>query len=458
MQPSLYVHKSRIPAPAETVFDWHTRRGALERLTPPWERVQVLCADDRPGPGSRVALETRVGPLRQRWLAEHVGWEEGRSFRDVQVEGPFASWDHTHLMQPEGEGACVMEDRVEYRLPGGALGRLFGGPFVRRKLERMFEYRHAVLAQDLANGSAGGDARAMKVAVTGATGLVGSALVPLLGTKGHEVRPVSRRFGSGGLVWDPETGALEGETAEGLDAFVHLAGESIASGRWTEARKQRIRDSRVDGTRKLCETLAKLERKPEVLVCASAIGFYGDRGDELLDESSSSGAGFLAEVCREWERATEPAREAGIRVVNLRFGVILSPAGGALAKMLPPFRAGAGGRLGAGEQWMSWIAIDDAVGAIRHALTHPDLAGPVNAVAPNPATNADYTRTLGRVLKRPTIFPVPAFAARLAFGEMADEMLLASTRVRPAALEQTGYRFRFPDLEPALRHVLGRRG
>jgi len=297
----------------------------------------------------------------------------------------------------------------------------------------------------------------LTVVVSGASGLVGSSLLPFLTTGGHRVVPLVRSRGAApGVLWDPATGVIDKVGLDRVDAVVHLAGESIASGRWTPQKKARIRASRVDGTRLLCEALAALGTRPRTLVCASAIGFYGDRGDAELDEASARGEGFLADVCAEWEAATAPARTAGIRVVHLRFGVILTPAGGALARMLLPFRLGAGGVVGGGRQYMSWITIDDAVGAIHHALITPALEGPVNAVAPTPVTNREFTRALGRVLRRPTIFPMPAVVARLAFGEMADELLLASARVVPRKLRESGYAFREPDLETALRHLLGR--
>jgi len=298
----------------------------------------------------------------------------------------------------------------------------------------------------------------MKILVSGSTGLVGSALVSFLASGGHEVVRLVRGRLKPGVVevpWDPQAGTIEAAKLEGLDAVVHLAGENIA-GRWTAAKKARIRSSRVEGTRLLAEALAGLKRPPKTLVCASAIGYYGDRGDEVLREDSPSGAGFLAAVCRDWEAAAHAAAEKGIRVVQLRIGVVLSPAGGALARMLTPFKLGLGGRIGPGSQFMSWIAIDDLIGAIHHALTTEPLRGPVNAVAPRAVTNREFTKTLGRVLARPTIFPMPAFAARLAFGEMADELLLASARVEPAKLVSSGYRFRTPELEAALRHLLGK--
>lgn len=296
----------------------------------------------------------------------------------------------------------------------------------------------------------------MRIAITGASGLVGSALVDLCRASGHEVFPAARMpAGRAPLVWDPEAGLLEPGRWEAYDAVVHLAGENIAARRWDARQKARIRASRVEGTRRLCEGLARLEKPPRVLACASAVGFYGNRGDELLDESSPPGRGFLAEVCQEWEGAAEPARQAGIRVVHLRFGIVLSARGGALARMLLPFRLGLGGPIGSGRQWMSWIALDDAAGAIVHVLNAEGVCGPVNLVSPRPVTNRDFARTLARVLRRPAWLFLPAPVARLALGEMADDMLLASTRTVPRVLVETGYRFAHAELEPALAHLLG---
>ncbi len=299
----------------------------------------------------------------------------------------------------------------------------------------------------------------MRIVVSGSSGLVGSALLPALRAAGHQVSRLVRPGASpapGDVAWDPGADRIDAAGLEGTDAVVHLAGASIAAGRWTAARKVEIRRSRVNGTQLVSETLTKLQRPPRVLVSASAIGYYGDRGDEVLRESSERGHGFLPAVCVAWESATEQAEKRGLRVVHLRFGVILSPQGGALRKMLLPFRLGMGGRVGSGRQYMSWVALDDAVGAIAHVLGIPALRGPVNVVTPRPLTNLEFTKALGRVLGRPTMAPLPAFAARLVFGEMADALLLSSVRVVPAALEGSGYRFRYPDLEPALRHLLGR--
>jgi uncharacterized protein (TIGR01777 family) len=284
-------------------------------------------------------------------------------------------------------------------------------------------------------------------------------LLPFLTGGGHRLTRLVRSATTAGaaeIEWNPQAGQLEPGDLEGLDGLVHLAGENIAAGRWTAGQKARIRDSRVNSTRLLSETLAQLSRPPKVLVCASAIGFYGDRGTDLMSEDSPAGGGFLAEVCEAWEAASQPARDAGIRTVLLRIGVVLSPAGGALAKMLLPFRLGAGGVIGTGDQYWSWIGLDDVVGAIHHALISDTLEGAVNAVAPQPVTNREFTKTLGRVLSRPTLVPLPGFAARLALGEMAEALLLASTRVEPARLLASGYTFRHPELEGALRHCLGK--
>ena len=298
----------------------------------------------------------------------------------------------------------------------------------------------------------------MEIAVSGGSGFISSALIPALAEAGHGVVRLVRSqppSASGDIYWDPDKSIIDAAKLEGKQAAVHLAGETIAE-RWTEKKKSRIRASRIAGTRLLSEALAKLASPPQVLVSASAIGYYGDRGEEILREESAPGEGFLAEVCRDWEAATEAASRARIRVVHLRIGMVLSPRGGALAKMLPPFRTGGGGRLGSGRQYMSWIALDDLVGAILHLIQNPSIRGPVNITAPNPVTNLVFTKTLGKVLSRPTIAPLPAFAVRLIFGQMGQELLLGSSRVVPARLRATGFRFRYPDLEPALRHLLGR--
>lgn len=297
----------------------------------------------------------------------------------------------------------------------------------------------------------------MKILVTGSSGLIGSNLTPMLESQGHkpyrlvrETSAVARR----NIFWDPEKEKIDGESLEEFDAVVHLAGENLANCSWTAEQKKKIRSSRINSTKFLSKTLAGLKKPPSVLVSASAIGYYGDRGSEELREKSPVGMGFLANLCHEWEEATQPASAAGIRVVKLRIGIVLSPDGGALAKMLKPFKMGLGGPLGSGQQYMSWITVEDINGAILHAIRDVGMKGPVNAVSPNPVTNAEFTRTLGKVLGRPAILPAPGFALKLALGEMAKELLLSSQRVIPDKLLVSGYEFSSPKLEMALRKVL----
>ena len=295
-----------------------------------------------------------------------------------------------------------------------------------------------------------------RILVSGVSGPIGAALLPLLKARGFDVTRLVRggHPKNGQIAWDPAQ-PLSPEVVSGFEAVVHLAGETIF-GRWTEAKKRRILDSRVQGTQKLAAALAKASQRPRVFISGSAIGYYGNRGDEILRERSSSGDGFLAQVCREWEAATKPAPDAGIRTVHLRTGIVLSKDGGALPKMLLPFRFGLGGNIGSGEQWWSWIHVHDLVAAIHHCIKSDLLQGPVNGVSPKPVTNAEFTKILASALSRPAIFPVPAFVARLVFGQMADEMLLASQRVEPASLIASGYPFQYVELRKALKDLLKR--
>jgi len=445
-----------LPVSAAKAFAWHERPGALDRLIPPWETVRIDKRGNGIQDGSTVELVQSIGPVKMRWISKHHDYKPGESFRDTQVSGPFASWQHLHEFRDDGESGSLLTDYIEYRIAGGVVGRWLGGRVIREKIESMFAYRHKTTADDLSVHTKHQGQGSMDIAITGTGGLVGSTIVPLLTTGGHTVtRMVRRDSREGEVSWDPTASSFDATALDGVEAVVHLAGENIASTRWSSAVKDRIRQSRVQGTRVLSEGLARMPRPPKVLVSASAIGFYGERGDEILDEESVAGAGFLANVVQEWESATQPAVEAGIRVANLRFGVVLSPRDGALAKMLTPFKMGDGGHVGSGQQYWSWISVDDAAGAIHHAVMTESLHGPVNAVSPNPVTNAEFTKTLGRVLRRPTVVPLPAFAARLALGEMANELLLASTRARPSKLAESGYEFRQPTLDAALRHLMG---
>lgn len=449
------------PVSAEAMYTWHTRPGAFGRLAPPWENVEFV--ESAPlEEGSRARFRTCIGPFRKLWVAEHRNVDPPLGFQDIQVHGPFAKWEHTHRIEPLGPDRCRLTDRIEYALPLGFVGQLLAGRLIQQRLERSFRFRHEVTRRDLLFHESFRESTPMKIAIGGSTGLVGSALVPFLTTGGHEAVRLTRAGnappdGTATIAWNPSIGEIDSAGLEGCDAVVHLGGHNIASGRWTTAMKARLRDSRVESANLLARTLAAMSNPPKVFVCASAIGFYGgDRGDELLTEDSAPGEKYISGLCREWEDVVAPAREAGIRVINLRIGVVLSPQGGALHKMLLPFKLGGGGVVGNGRQWWSWVSIEDLPQIILHCLQTDSLSGPVNAVAPKAVTNREFTKTLGRVLKRPTIFPLPAFVVRTLFGEMGQELMLGSTRVEPTKLAASGYQFAFPELQGALRSVLGR--
>lgn len=442
---------------ADEAWAWHVREGAFERLTPPGSGVRIVEGSGPIAEGDVRTLSVPVlGPLRREWVALHRDFVEGRQFVDEQLSGPFASWVHRHLFEPAEGGGCRHSDSIEYREPLGALGALVAGGGIRRQLDTMFEFRHRRLVHDLDRHAAFAKGPRLTVAVSGASGLVGRQLCALLTAGGHVVKRLVRRRArdAGEIAWDPRGGEVDLPALEGVDAVVHLAGENIASGRWTEARKERILRSRSEGTRTLAQAIARMESRPATLVSASAIGWYGDAGEEPVDEDSPAGSGFLADVCTQWEVAAEPAREAGVRVVHPRIGIVLSGDGGALALMRRPFNLGLGGPLGSGRQWMSWIALDDLIGLLHHALFDETLEGPVNAVAPEPVRQRDFARRLAAVLRRPAVLPAPAFAVRLALGEMAEEMLLGGARVSSSVLPGTGFRFALPTLEEALRFEL----
>lgn len=458
MRKQFFQYRSRFPFPAESVFQWYERPGAFERLNPPWESVHVISRSGGIRDGDRMVLRFNVGPFGLTWNIIHQDYIENRQFCDIQVSGPFSFWKHTHCFEPDGSGASYLEDRIEYALPMGWLGQLGDNWLAQKRLAALFAYRHRTTLADLTAHARYNDRGAKRILVSGASGLIGSALASFLSTGGHTVYRLARnssRFDKCTILWPATANLADDIGLEGFDAVVHLAGESIA-GRWTDAKKQRIRDSRILGTRKLCQMLSHLKDPPQTLICASAIGFYGNRGDEILTEQSAPGDDFLATTCQDWERESHIAEKAGIRVVHLRFGVVLTPAGGALAQMLTPFRLGIGGVIGNGSQYVSWISLDDVLGAILHALMTGDLQGPVNVVSPNPVTNRELSKTLGTILHRPACFPLPSAVVNILFGEMGNALLLSSARVSPARLLETGYSFRHPTLHTALQHLLGK--
>ncbi len=456
---AIFERKSRIGVPVKELFAWHNRPNVFERLTPPWEKIKIIEKKGGIRDGSRMVLEIRQGPFHRRWVAVHSDYIEGQQFCDEQVQGPFSKWIHTHKFLPESETTSLLEDHIEYKAPMGFLGGLIAGKYIAKNLEHVFAFRHARTQNDLARFHPFAQQRPLKIVISGSTGLIGTALRNFLSCAGHRILTLVRRppnLDGPEIFWDPTRGELDKNSLESTDVVIHLAGENIGDGKWSPRRKAAIRDSRIEGTRFLSEILASLRHPPKVLISSSAVGFYGNRGDEMLTEESPCGTGFLAETCQAWENAAEPARKAGIRVVHPRIGIVLSPAGGALGKMLFPFKMGFGGPIGSGAQWMSWIAMEDLMGIFYHLIFSEKISGPVNVTSPWPVTNRAFTKTLGGVLGRPTPFPLPVFGVRLLFGEMGETLLLEGQKVKPQKLMDAGFPFLYPELESALRWELGK--
>lgn len=448
-----FKKKTRINRSAADVFDWHERPGAFQRLSPPWAKVSVESAQGGIRDGAEVRLKQKIGPFSTRWVIRHEGYEKGRNFTDRQVSGPFMSWVHQHRFEPVGKESCDLVDQIAFELPMASVSNKLAGKHVLGELQRVFDYRHRVTQMDLETYPLPRTEASRTIAITGATGLVGSSLRAMLETAGHHVRALSR--GSRAEIrWDPEAGQLDPAALEGVDGIIHLAGEPIAQ-RWTGSARRRILDSRRKGTRLLAEAAAAMPVPPRSFVSMSGINAYGATRDGPLTEESQLGDGFLADVCREWEAATSPLEGTRIRLVIVRSGIVLSPAGGALAKMLPVFRAGLGGPIGRGQRWMSWISIDDIAALLAEAVLDDKYRGVINGVSPHAVTNRDFSKELGQRLRRPVLAVAPPAALRLALGQMAEETVLGDLRVMPKRLEELGFRFRFPQLPAALAHILG---
>lgn len=452
-----YLRQSRMPASSAALFAYHARPGALPRLVPPWQNVRIDREPASLKDGERAEIVLKLGPLQRRWVAEHFDFIDGRQFRDRQLQGPFASWVHTHRML-DGPilNESILEDEIEYQIPAGPLGRAMLGGKIARDIAAVFSFRHARTTFDLLRHERYRDVPRLTVAITGASGSIGSDLAPFLTTAGHRVIKLVRHTARGPdeARWNADTGEIDRDVVAECDVIVHLAGKNIAT-RWSDAAKRKIRESRVDTTRKLAEYLAKCDKRPRALICASAIGYYGNRGDEVLNESSTAGDNWMAKVCVDWERATDAARDSGIRVVNVRTGIVLSARHGALAKMLLPTKFGVAGRVGSGEQWMPWIAMDDHVGVLHESIFRDDWHGPINSVTDS-VRQSEFIHTLGTVLRRPTFLPMPKSGVTTLFGEMGHNLLLGSTRVEPARLRDANFEWMLPTLERALRFELGR--
>lgn len=454
---NVYIKQTKINAPVETLFSWHESNGAISRLTPPWAPLELI---SRQGEGIqkgvKVTFRIRLFKIPMIWEAEHIEYQENKVFKDRQTKGPFSKWEHTHHFIEDGSTHSVMEDKVYFKLPFGLLSRPFYG-FAKKEFERMFSYRHRVLKYDLEHHM--GTDKKKRILISGASGTIGSILVPFLRTCGHEVIRLVRKnkdLLNDEVFWDPYNDILDLEKVGPLDAVINLNGVDISRGRWTKKQKKQIVDSRIIPTRLLVKKMINLDPKPGVFISSSAIGYYGDGENKTLSESSDMGNCFISKVCKQWEDASVDAQEAGIRTIQLRIGVVLTPAGGALARMETPFKVGCGVRLSHGEQYMSWISMEDTLSGILHILNHQNINGPVNLVAPNPVTNKEFSTLLARVYSKKVFFVMPRFVATALWGQMGQETLLTSARVRADKLLDNGFSFQHETLFPALKEMLGR--
>ncbi len=454
-----FVKRTKIDVPVEDLFLWHTRNGAIFRMTPPWAPLKMI-SRNREGiqKGVRVKFRLNLFKIPMIWESEHIGYKENQEFKDRQIKGPFAKWEHTHRFIREGEKSSIIEDRLDFQLPFGLLSRPFYG-IAMREFEKMFHYRHRVLKYDLENhvGKTGN----LTILISGASGTIGQALIPLLQTCGHKVIVLERNkreVSDNQLFWNPYKGILDIEKAGEIDAVINLNGIDISRGRWTAKQKKLIIESRVIPTKLLSEKISKMTRKPEVFITSSAIGFYGDNSTKSITESDGRGTLFISRVCKLWEDAASEIQKAGVRTVMLRTGVVLTPSGGALGRMLLPFKLGLGVVLSKGTQYMSWISMDDEISAILFLLRSKKIEGPVNLTAPEPVTNLEFSQTLARVFSRKVFFTMPEFLVKAVWGQMGKETLLASSKVQPEKLLSQGFAFQHQTLFSALRDLIGNRG
>lgn len=452
-----FEHETIVDENIENTFSWFEKEGSFRRLMPPWEVSEEVFADDNIDVGAIRIFKFPFGPIKMKWVAKHTVYNPPKKFKDIMLKGPFWKWEHEHVFSKKN-GKTVVTDSVKYQVPFGAFGYLFAGRSIKKRIKRMFISRELRLKRDLAQHKKFNSQKRKKILIAGSSGLIGTQLSAFLDTGGHEIWRLVRREikpDSNEIRWYPEKGILNEKEIEGFDAIIHLGGAGIGDKRWTKKRKKLIVDSRKNSTTLLSDTMSKLKNKPEVFIVASAIGYYGNRGDEELTEDSSPGSGFLTDTVKDWEKYADSARKAGIRVVNTRNGIVLSATGGALGRMLLPWKLGGGGPVAGGKQWMSWISLDDEVYAIHHLLMKKECEGVYNLTAPNPCTQKVFSKKLGKTLRRPAIAPIPGLSMKILFGELAVPLLIEGQKVLPKRLIDSGFKFTHENLEDALSDCLG---
>ena len=459
----IYEHTATFPYSKDIVWNWHARPGAVRRIMPDWEGIRPVEVGGIKD-GAVTSFRMSIGILPQRWVAKHHSYIEGEQFCDDMIKGPFGRWNHVHKFIEMGQTEMQIQDRIDWKLPFHFFTRIGAPIMVMPRVRQMFKHRTRRILADLKRQQMFKDAPRKRVLISGSTGLIGTQLGAFLETDGHDVhrliRPSTRLHADQDstkvVKWDDKSGKIIEGSLENFDVIIHLAGAGIGDKRWSKKRKKLIAESREIPTRNLANALANLASPPSLFVCASAVGYYDNRGDEELDENSSTGNGFLAEICRKWEDAAQPAINAGIRTIHMRTGIVTTAAGGMLQQILLPAKLGAMGPIGGGRQWQSWISLDDQIYAMHYLMNHETASGVFNLTAPNPVTQKQFAKVLGKVLRRPAFAPAPGFVMKILFGEMGKSLILDGQKVRPKRLQDLGYTFEHETLEPALRDALGR--
>ncbi len=459
----LFVHKAKFDANKKQIWDWYNSDGAFRRIMPEWEGIQPINAG-RLVDGDETIFKVKMGPLRQKWVARHHSVVPGESFADRMIKGPFGAWNHHHEFESKSGQMTSVIDNVEYKLPLHIFTGWSAGFTVLPRMKQMFEFRSVRVANDLKQIQATAKLPRQRILVSGSTGMIGLQLCAFLEAAGHDVHRLLRPStklpsdvdSTKVVKWNDLTGEILEGDMNGFDSIIHLAGAGIGDKRWSKKRLKLIRDSRIIPTENLAKIVAGLENPPKKMLCSSAIGFYGNRGTEVLDENSSAGNDMLSDLCKDWENASSAAKDAGINVIHLRTGIVMSPLGGALAKLLLPAKMGAGGPVGGGKQMQSWISLDDEIYAIHHLMMKEDSEGVYNLTAPNPVSQKQFAKTLGKVLRRPAFAPLPGFVIKILFGQMGKKLVLEGQDVRPNRLLESGYEFTHSELESCLRSCLGK--